>query len=293
MQALFYLTMNMRKLGLNKIKLFLKNFFLGILVGFSDLFPAISGSTILIIFGKYFELLKPINYLINSIYKLKKIEYKNLNLIFTIPLIIGIMFSIFTFSRIAEYLFDYYKVQTITFISSFLIIFLAWNLKKIEKQNNYLIFFFSGILLSSVIYLIPENIIENNSFLVTLVSGIFAMSFMIIPGISGSLMLVVIGSYEKVISAISNFDLSFLIIFSLGGTIGLVTSVTLISKVINYFKSNLTIFFYGLILGAIPKFFTQVAVNNYYSIESLIYLFLAILICIIIIKIIEKYEKIL
>ena len=293
MQALFYLTMNMRIPELNKIKLFLKNFFLGILVGFSDLFPAISGSTILIIFGKYFELLKPINYLINSIYKLKKIEYKNLNLIFTIPLIIGIMFSIFTFSRIAEYLFDYYKVQTITFISSFLIIFLAWNLKKIEKQNNYLIFFFSGILLSSVIYLIPENIIENNSFLVTLVSGIFAMSFMIIPGISGSLMLVVIGSYEKVISAISNFDLSFLIIFSLGGTIGLVTSVTLISKVINYFKSNLTIFFYGLILGSIPKFFTQVAVNNYYSIESLIYLFLAILICIIIIKIIEKYEKIL
>ena len=68
--------MNMRKLGLNKIKIFLKNFFLGILVGFSDLFPAISGSTILMIFGKYFELLKPINYLINSIYKLKKIDEK-------------------------------------------------------------------------------------------------------------------------------------------------------------------------------------------------------------------------
>ena len=117
------------------------------------------------------------------------------------------------------------------------------------------------------------------------------MSFMIIPGVSGSLMLVVIGSYEKVISAISNFDLSFLIIFLLGGIIGLVTSVTLISKIINYFKSNLTIFFYGLILGSIPKFFTQATINNYYSIENLIYLFLAILICITLIKIIERYEK--
>ena len=58
---------------MNKINLFVKNFFLGILVGFSDLFPAISGSTVLMIFGKYFDLLKPINYLINSIYKLKKI----------------------------------------------------------------------------------------------------------------------------------------------------------------------------------------------------------------------------
>lgn len=276
---------------MNKIKLFIKNFFLGILVGFSDLFPAISGSTVLMIFGKYFDLLKPINYLINSIYKLKKIDPNNLNLQFTLPLIFGMIFSIFAFSRIAEYLFDFHKVETITFISSFLIIFISWNLKKIEKQKNFLIFFFFGFLISTVFYLIPENFIENTNILVVLISGILAMAFMIIPGISGSLMLVVIGTYEKVISAISNFDFSFLIIFLLGGITGLVISVTLISRIINYFKTNLTIFFYGLILGSIPKFFTQVPLNKYNSSHSLIYLFLAILICLTIIKIIQRYEK--
>jgi len=276
---------------LNKIKLFIKNFFLGILVGFSDLFPAISGSTVLMIFGKYFDLLKPINYLVNSIYKLKKIDPNNLNLQFTLPLIFGMIFSIFAFSRIAEYLFDFHKVETITFISSFLIIFISWNLKKIEKQKNFLMFFFSGFLISTVFYLIPENFIENTNILVVLISGILAMAFMIIPGISGSLMLVVIGTYEKVISAISNFDFSFLIIFLLGGITGLVISVTLISRIINYFKTNLTIFFYGLILGSIPKFFTQVPLNKYNSSHSLIYLFLAILICLTIIKIIQRYEK--
>ena len=276
---------------MNKIKLFVKNFFLGILVGFSDLFPAISGSTVLMIFGKYFDLLKPINYLVNSIYKLKKIDPNNLNLQFTLPLIFGMIFSIFAFSRIAEYLFDFHKVETITFISSFLIIFISWNLKKIEKQKNFLMFFFSGFLISTVFYLIPENFIENTNILVVLISGILAMAFMIIPGISGSLMLVVIGTYEKVISAISNFDFSFLIIFSLGGIAGLVISVTLISRIINFFKTNLTIFFYGLILGSIPKFFTQVPLNKYNSSHSLIYLFLAILICLTIIKIIQRYEK--
>ena len=276
---------------MNKIKLFVKNFFLGILVGFSDLFPAISGSTVLMIFGKYFDLLKPINYLINSIYKLKKIDPNNLNLQFTLPLIFGMIFSIFAFSRIAEYLFDFHKVETVTFISSFLIIFISWNLKKIEKQKNFLMFFFSGFLISTVFYLIPENFIENTNILVVLISGILAMAFMIIPGISGSLMLVVIGTYEKVISAISNFDFSFLIIFLLGGITGLVISVTLISRIINYFKTNLTIFFYGLILGSIPKFFTQVPLNKYNSSHSLIYLFLAILICLTIIKIIQRYEK--
>ena len=276
---------------MNKIKLFIKNFFLGILVGFSDLFPAISGSTVLMIFGKYFDLLKPINYLVNSIYKLKKIDPNNLNLQFTLPLIFGMIFSIFAFSRIAEYLFDFHKVETITFISSFLIIFISWNLKKIEKQKNFLMFFFFGFLISTVFYLIPENFIENTNILVVLISGILAMAFMIIPGISGSLMLVVIGTYEKVISAISNFDFSFLIIFLLGGITGLVISVTLISRIINYFKTNLTIFFYGLILGSIPKFFTQVPLNKYNSSHSLIYLFLAILICLTIIKIIQRYEK--
>ena len=276
---------------MNKIKLFIKNFFLGILVGFSDLFPAISGSTVLMIFGKYFDLLKPINYLVNSIYKLKKIDPNNLNLQFTLPLIFGMIFSIFAFSRIAEYLFDFHKVETITFISSFIIIFISWNLKKIEKQKNFLMFFFSGFLISTVFYLMPENFIENTNILVVLISGILAMAFMIIPGISGSLMLVVIGTYEKVISAISNFDFSFLIIFLLGGITGLVISVTLISRIINYFKTNLTIFFYGLILGSIPKFFTQVPLNKYNSSHSLIYLFLAILICLTIIKIIQRYEK--
>ena len=276
---------------MNKIKLFVKNFFIGIIVGFSDLFPAISGSTVLMIFGKYFDLLKPINYLINSIYKLKKIDHNNLNLQLTLPLIFGMIFSIFTFSRIAEYLFDFHKTETITFISSFLIIFISWNLKKIEKQKNFLMFFFSGFLISTVFYLIPENFIENTNILVVLISGILAMAFMIIPGISGSLMLVVIGTYEKVISAISNFDFSFLIIFLLGGITGLVISVTLISRIINYFKTNLTIFFYGLILGSIPKFFTQVPLNKYNSSHSLIYLFLAILICLTIIKIIQRYEK--
>lgn len=276
---------------MNKIKLFVRNFFLGILVGFSDLFPAISGSTILMIFGKYFDLLRPINYLINSIYKLKKIDPKNLNLQFTLPLLLGIIFSIFTFSRIAEYLFDFYKAETIIFISLFIIIFITRNLKKIEKQRNYIIFFFSGILISSFIYLIPENFIENANFFVILISGILAMTFMIIPGISGSLILVVIGSYEKVISAISNFDFSFLITFSFGGIVGLMISVTLISRIINYLNTNLTIFFYGLILGSIPKFFLQLPVNNYYSTKSLIYLFLAISICITTIKIMEKYEK--
>ena len=276
---------------MNKIKLFVKNFFLGILVGFSDLFPAISGSTVLMIFGKYFDLLKPINYLINSIYKLKKIDHNNLNLQFTLPLIFGMIFSIFTFSRIAEYLFDFHKAETITFISSFLIIFVSWNLNKIEKQKNFLIFFFSGISISTFIYLMPDNFIENTNIFVVLISGILAMAFMIIPGISGSLMLVIIGSYERVISAISNFDFSFLIIFLLGGIIGFVISVTLISRIINYFKTNLTIFFYGLILGSIPKFFTQVPLNKYNSSNSLIYLFLAILICLTIIKIIQRYEK--
>ena len=76
------------------------------IVGFTDLFPAISGSTVLMIFRKYYDLFKPLDHLTGSILSFKKIELKKLKLEFTLPLLIGIIFSVFIFSRLAEYLFE-------------------------------------------------------------------------------------------------------------------------------------------------------------------------------------------
>ena len=282
---------NQRKQELNKLFYTFKNFTLGIIVGFTDLFPAISGSTILMIFGKYYDLFRPLNHIINSLISFNKFEKNKLNLGFTIPLLIGIIFSIFTFSNLAEYLFLNERVLTIAFITTFITLIVIRNLFKIKKPSKYLIFFLTGFLSGMSLILIPENLFNSQSYLIIFLSGTIALSFMIIPGVSGSLMLIAIGSYESLISAVSNFEILYLFIFSMGGIIGLLISVKIISKIINLLKNNFTIFLYGLILGTVPKFFTQISLENYYSLKALITILLASIIVVILLIILEKYEN--
>ena len=261
------------------------------IVGFTDLFPAISGSTILMIFGKYYDLLRPLNHIINFLISFNKFEKSKLNLGFTIPLLAGIIFSIFTFSKLAEYLFLNQRASTVAFITTFIILIVIRNLFKIKKPSKYLMFFLTGLLTGMSLIVTPENLFNSESYLIIFLSGTIALTFMIIPGVSGSLMLIVIGSYESLISAVSNFEVIYLFIFSLGGIIGLFISVKIISKIINLLKNNFTIFLYGLILGTVPKFFTQISLDNYYSLKTLTTILIASIIVMILLIILEKYEK--
>ncbi len=261
------------------------------IVGFTDLFPAISGSTVLMIFRKYYDLFKPLDHLTGSILSFKKIELKKLKLEFTLPLLIGIIFSVFIFSRLAEYLFENQRSPTIIFIVTILIALVTRNIYKINKPEKYILFFLSGIFLGLSIFFAPENLFNSQNNIIIFISGLVALSFMIIPGISGSLMLIALGTYESLINAISNFEVSYLFIFILGGIFGIFISIKLISKILFYLKNNLTIFFYGIILGSIPKFFNQIPLDNYFSITTFLSTIIAIITSIILLILLKKYEK--
>ena len=291
MLDLFCHIMNLRTQVLSRFTKIFKNFILGMIVGFTDLFPAISGSSVLMIFRKYYDLFNSLNNLISSIISFKKIEIKKLNIEFMAPLFVGIIFSVFIFSRLAEYLFDNQRAPTIIFITTTLIFLVTRNVYKIDKPKKYILFFFSGIFLGLSIFFIPENLFNDQNNIIIFISGLVALSFMIIPGVSGSLMLIALGTYESLINAISNFEISYLIIFIAGGLLGIFISIKLISKILNYFKNNLTIFFYGLILGTIPKFFNQISLDNYFSMTTYLSSIFAIIISIIILIILKKYEK--
>ena len=261
------------------------------IVGFTDLFPAISGSTVLMIFGKYYDLFHPLNHFTSSLLSFKKINLKKLKLAFTLPLLIGIIFSVFIFSRLAEYLFESQRSSTIIFITTILLFLVTRNIYKIDKPEKYILFFLSGILLGFTTLLIPENLFNAQNYLIVFISGLIAMSLMIIPGISGSLMLIALGTYESLIKAISNLDISFLIIFMFGGIFGIFISIKLISKILFFLQNNLTIFFYGLILGSLPKFISQISLENYFSISISLSIIFAIMSSIFILIILKKYEK--
>ncbi|MEL0009067.1 MAG: DUF368 domain-containing protein [Flammeovirgaceae bacterium] len=241
-------------ISLNRFILFIK----GMAMGISDLIPGISGGTIALLLGIYKDFiksLKSINY--NSFLYLIRFDYKKLNdqlnFIFFIPVFLGILSSIFIFSSIISYLLLDYK----TFLFSFffgLIFFSSLRLISINKPDSisdYITIFF-GLLIGLSFFFIGSLSIPNNIFSIFL-AGFIAISAMLLPGISGSYILLILGKYEFMLESISSLNWTNILVFSLGAFGGILSFSKLIYFLLNNFYKTTIFFLSGLMMGALNK----------------------------------------
>ena len=173
-------------------------FFKGIAMGISDLIPGISGGTIALLLGIYKNLiysLKSINHK-SIIYfftlKFSKLD-KQINLKFLLPLLSGIILSIFLFSSLISFLLLEYRILIFAFFFG-LILFSSYNIISENSPSNiyqFLIIAF-GLLLGYCISLISP-FSNNFGMFSVFISGFIAISAMLLPGISGSFILLLLG----------------------------------------------------------------------------------------------------
>lgn len=241
-------------ISLNRFILFIK----GMAMGISDLIPGISGGTIALLLGIYKDFiksLKSINY--NSFLYLIRFDFKKLNdqlnFIFFIPVFLGILSSIFIFSSLISYLLLDYK----TFLFSFffgLIFFSSFRLISINKPDSisdYITIFF-GLLIGLSFFFIGSLSIPNNIFSIFL-AGFIAISAMLLPGISGSYILLILGKYEFMLESISSLNWTNILVFSLGAFGGILSFSKLIYFLLNNFYKTTIFFLSGLMMGALNK----------------------------------------
>ena len=241
-------------ISLNRFILFIK----GMAMGISDLIPGISGGTIALLLGIYKDFiksLKSINY--NSFLYLIRFDFKKLNdqlnFIFFIPVFLGILSSVFIFSSIISYLLLDYK----TFLFSFffgLIFFSSLRLISINKPDSisdYITIFF-GLLIGLSFFFIGSLSIPNNIFSIFL-AGFIAISAMLLPGISGSYILLILGKYEFMLESISSLNWTNILVFSLGAFGGILSFSKLIYFLLNNFYKTTIFFLSGLMMGALNK----------------------------------------
>lgn len=241
-------------ISLNRFILFIK----GMAMGISDLIPGISGGTIALLLGIYKDFiksLKSINY--NSFLYLIRFDFKKLNdqlnFIFFIPVFLGILSSIFIFSSLISYLLLDYK----TFLFSFffgLIFFSSLRLISINKPDSisdYITIFF-GLLIGLSFFFIGSLSIPNNIFSIFL-AGFIAISAMLLPGISGSYILLILGKYEFMLESISSLNWTNILVFSLGAFGGILSFSKLIYFLLNNFYKTTIFFLSGLMMGALNK----------------------------------------
>lgn len=230
----------------------------GMLMGAADAVPGVSGGTIAFITGIYEEL----------IFSLKQCgpealtvlfrqgisaAWKHVNGAFLLTLLLGIMFSIFTVSRLVLYWLDAYPVLLWSFFFG-LILAAIWSLvRHIEKWDiKTSAFFLFGTLAAYLITMIPPSTIEPTNLFVFL-SGMLAICAMILPGISGSFILLLLGMYTPILTAIKNLEIATLALFAVGCVFGLLS----FSRVLNWmFSTHRTLtlaLLGGFMLGSLNK----------------------------------------
>ena len=234
-------------------------FFKGVFMGIADAIPGVSGGTIALLLGIYEELISTISGLnINLLIDLKqngfKSFWKKLNGNFLVTLIVGIGISLIFFIKISSKLLNDYPM----FIWSFflgLIIATVYVIFKLIKTWDYIniISAFATIILSSILSSISVNSSDEISLLYILVCGIIASSAMILPGISGSLILVIMGVYKVLIDSVNNLEISIIFTFIIGAIAGLISFSKILSWLFNNYKNLTYSIMLGLVIGSIGK----------------------------------------
>ena len=223
----------------------------GFFVGLAELLPGISGSTVAIAF-KVYE--KFILFLSNLKISNFSFNFKKLNQVFfldlIIPFFIAMATSVIFASKFILFLYSEYTNGFLIFLSflmcsiSFLI---AFRLKNEFKFNmNWIIYFLAGAIFAAMLNTI--SLVSNNpSFIVFVLIGFIAFSFFLLPGISGSAILLSIGVYEIIIGSIANMQLEILMPFAIGCLISLFLMPKIINHLLSKYKLNIMIFFAALI----------------------------------------------
>ena len=227
-------------------------------MGVAEIIPGVSGGTIAFITGIYEELIESIKSInSNGIKLLFSLQFKkfwnHINGKFLTTLLFGMVFSILFLSRIIEFLLTDHPFKIWGFFFGLIIASIFIIQKSINnKKLNLFMFFFAGLFLASYISLTAPSESSEESWFVFL-SGALAISAMILPGISGSFILVFISKYEFILNALNNFELSILGIFLAGCVVGLLTFSRVLSYLFKKFNDPIISLLMGFLAGSLIK----------------------------------------
>lgn len=233
-------------------------FLKGVAMGAADVVPGVSGGTIAFITGIYDTLLESIRRVNPSLLGIWKRDgfkaaFNHINGLFLISLFGGVFISIATLAKLISWLLVTHPIPLWSFFFGLILVSVFHMLKQVEQRTvSRFIFLLLGVAFAYSITVLKPLHMEPTSLNV-LLAGSIAICAMILPGISGSFILLLIGMYTPVLGAVKSFDISILALFLSGCVAGLLTFSHLLSWLLRRFRDFTLVFLTGLMLGTLPK----------------------------------------
>jgi len=231
----------------------------GMGMGAADVVPGVSGGTIAFISGIYEELLGSISNVNLDLFKtLKKDGLKaawaQLNGNFLASLFIGIFVSIISLAKVIKYLLENEPILLWSFFFGLVLASIIYIAKQITKWNVIsVVALVIGAFSAYYITTLNPLVSENSSPLFIFIAGAIAICAMILPGISGSFILVLLGAYKPVLDALNNRDFKTIFVFMAGAIIGLLTFSRVLKWLFKHYKNTTLAALTGFIIGSLNK----------------------------------------
>lgn len=230
----------------------------GIAMGAANVIPGVSGGTIALITGIFEELINSIKSFNLTAIKLlftgKIKEFiQHINLGFLIAVFLGVGISIISLAKLLDYLFINHPVFIWSFFFGLILASIYSVANTISKITISVIFTFiiGGAIATTITFLTPAT--ENGEMWYLFICGIIAACSMILPGLSGSFILILLGNYQLVmIDAVNKLDIKTLAPVVIGAGIGLLGFSHVLAWVFKKFKDQTISLLSGFILGSLP-----------------------------------------
>lgn len=232
--------------------------FKGICMGAADVIPGVSGGTIAFIMGIYGELLDSIKSINGEALKLLfkgKVGafWKHINGTFLLSLLSGIMISIFSLAKLMKYLLEFHPIPLWSFFFGLILASAVYILKGLDKWSiQNIISLLIGIGIGAFICLASPGQTPDELWFIFL-SGAIAICAMILPGISGSFILLLMGKYAFIMSAVTDLNILVLAVFAAGCAIGIVSFSHFLSWLLKKFYMLTIALLSGFMIGSLLK----------------------------------------
>lgn len=242
-----------------KIKDYIIIGFKGMAMGAADVVPGVSGGTIAFISGIYEELLGSISNVNLKLFNTLKKEglkaaWKQVNGNFLLSLFLGIFISVVTLAKAIKYLLENEPILLWSFFFGLVLASIIYVAKQITKWNfiSVLLLLLSSFLAYYVTTLNPL-VNENSSLLFLFLAGVIAICVMILPGISGAFILVLLGAYKTILTAVDDRDLKTIATVGLGAIVGLLSFSKILKWLFSNYKNYTLAALTGFIIGSLNK----------------------------------------
>ena len=239
------------------MKYYIILFFKGMAMGVANVIPGVSGGTIALITEIYEELINSLKSFDKKALKLiisldLSSFIQHTNLYFLLSVFGGSIASVFSIASLFKYLFLHYPILIWAFFFGLIIASIYFVGKRIRQWNSSSIIslIIGTVAALSLSFITPAS--ENSNLFFVFLCGIIGISGMMLPGLSGSFILILMGNYELLmVTAVTDLNIILLGVFFLGSAFGLMSFSHVLSWVFKHYKDATLALLTGFILGSL------------------------------------------